>query len=118
MKLLSKIFAPRPNFQKQSLTYGMLLQLINIQSETESFERCQSLGIYSLVFLTQALEKYNFTHPMQIGVVSNQIQAVIGDERLCPAKATVLGACKVIPQEFPNIRCRSIDINIHESGKS
>jgi acyl transferase domain-containing protein len=85
-------------------------------SETESFERYQTLGFYSLVFLAQALEKQNFTAPIQIGVVSNQIQAVIGDEPLCPAKATVLGACKAIPQEFPNIKCRSIDITLHESG--
>src|SRR5262249_6060325 len=29
---------------------------------------------------------------------------------LCPAKATLLGACKVLPQEFSYIRCKAIDI--------
>ena len=27
-----------------------------------------------------------------------------------PEKATVIGPCRVIPQEFPNIACRQIDI--------
>jgi acyl transferase domain-containing protein len=85
-------------------------------SAGEAFERSQSLGFYSLLYLTQALEKQNYTHPIQIGVVSNQIQAVLGDEALCPAKATVLGACKAIPQEFPHISCRSIDITLEASG--
>jgi NAD(P)-dependent dehydrogenase (short-subunit alcohol dehydrogenase family)/acyl carrier protein len=42
-------------------------------------------------------------------VVSNNLHDVLGSEALQPAKATILGACKVIPQEYAAIRCRSID---------
>jgi acyl carrier protein/NADP-dependent 3-hydroxy acid dehydrogenase YdfG len=31
-------------------------------------------------------------------------------ERPCPAKSTLLGACKVLPQEFPNLHWKTIDI--------
>src|SRR5206468_3059838 len=41
----------------------------------------------------------------------------IGDEALCPAKTTILGPCKVIPQEYPHIRCQSIDIDLYESDE-
>lgn len=84
--------------------------------EVERMEKAQDLGIYSLLFLTQALGKQNFTEALEIVVVSNNMHEVIGDELLCPEKATVLGAVKIIPQEYPHISCRSIDLVIPKSG--
>ncbi|AVH69212.1 type I polyketide synthase [Nostoc sp. 'Lobaria pulmonaria (5183) cyanobiont'] len=78
------------------------------------FENYQFLSFYSLLFLAQALGKHNITTPIQITVVTNKMQDVIGDEQMCPEKATVLGPCIVIPQEYPNIVCRSIDVVIPE----
>ncbi|WP_407884225.1 SDR family NAD(P)-dependent oxidoreductase [Scytonema sp. NUACC26] len=82
----------------------------------EFFEKSQDLGFYSLLFLAQALGKQNSTQPLQIGVLSNNMHEVTGFEVLSPEKATLLGPCKVIPQEYPHIRCCSIDIVIPESG--
>jgi len=76
----------------------------------ESFETSQDLGLYSLIFLVQALEKLNFIDPLQLTVASNNLQEVSGEEVLSPEKATILAACKVIGQEYPNINCRSIDL--------
>ncbi|HEX8495516.1 MAG TPA: beta-ketoacyl synthase N-terminal-like domain-containing protein [Pyrinomonadaceae bacterium] len=80
------------------------------EPEEEFFERCQERGIYSLLFLAQALEKQHLSDRLQIEVISNRLQKVTGEEALSPEKATVLGPCKVIPQEYPHISCRSIDI--------
>ncbi|MEH2082703.1 MAG: beta-ketoacyl synthase N-terminal-like domain-containing protein [Nostoc sp.] len=80
------------------------------ESELEWFDSAQYLGFYSLLFLTQALGKQNWTDKFQITVVSNNIQSVTAEEMLCPEKATVLGSVKVIPQEYSNISCRSIDV--------
>ncbi|MBR8839549.1 MAG: acyltransferase domain-containing protein [Stigonema ocellatum SAG 48.90 = DSM 106950] len=68
------------------------------------------LEFNSLLFLTQALGKGKISDRLQVWVVSNQIQEVNGNETLDPEKATVLGLCRVIPQEYPNITCRSIDV--------
>jgi len=76
----------------------------------------QDLGFFSLVYLAQAIGKLNLTHDFYITVVSDQLQEVTGEEILSPGKATVLGPVKVIPQEFPNIRCRSIDIILPAPG--
>lgn len=38
------------------------------------------------------------------------MQALNGDELLCPEKSTLLGPVRVIPLEYPNIHCRSIDV--------
>ena len=79
-------------------------------SEIESFETNQYLGFYSLLFLAQAVGQQGITDPLQMLVVTNNIHDVTGDESLCPEKATVIGPCKVIPQEYTNIICRSIDV--------
>ncbi|MEI2580543.1 SDR family NAD(P)-dependent oxidoreductase [Scytonema sp. PRP1] len=84
------------------------------QSEIEFFESSQELGFYSLLYLVQAFKDRNLTDSLQIKVVSANMQGVTEEEVLCPEKATVLGACKVIPQEYSNITCRSIDIVLPE----
>lgn len=64
----------------------------------------------SLLFITQTLSRLKISDRLEVWVISNQTQEVSGNETLNPEKATVLGLCKVIPQEYPNITCRSIDI--------
>jgi len=85
------------------------------ESTLEHLDELQSLGFYSLLFLTQAIGKQNLTAKIQIAIVSNNMQAVIGEKWLCPEKATLLGAVKVIPQEYTNISCRSIDVILPDS---
>ncbi|UCF85219.1 MAG: SDR family NAD(P)-dependent oxidoreductase, partial [Desulfobacteraceae bacterium] len=75
-------------------------------------DRLLDKGIYSLLYLPQALGKRGHTNPLQVNVISNNMQEVTGDDLLYPEKATLLGPCKVIPKEYPNITCRSIDILI------
>ncbi|MEH2138367.1 alpha/beta fold hydrolase [Nostoc sp.] len=86
------------------------------ESKLEWFDNAQYLGFYSLLFLTKALGKQNWTDKFQIIVVSNNIQSVTAEEMLCPKKATLLGPVKVIPQEYSNISCRSIDVCLPEPG--
>ena len=86
------------------------------RAEIEFSEKYQNLGLYSLLFLAQALGNQNITDSLKIGIISNNMQAVTGEEELYPEKATVLGPCKVIPQEYPNITCACIDIVVPEAG--
>jgi len=46
-----------------------------------------------------------------LGVVTSQVQDVLGTEALSPLAATVLGACRTLPQEYPLVRCRAIDVD-------
>ncbi|RKZ83882.1 MAG: hypothetical protein DRR19_18500 [Candidatus Parabeggiatoa sp. nov. 1] len=88
------------------------------ESQLEGLEKAQEFGFYSLLFLAQAFGKPNVTDEIQITVVSNHLQPVIGSEKLCPEKATLLGPVRTIPQEYPNITCRSIDVVVPEPGSS
>jgi acyl transferase domain-containing protein/acyl carrier protein len=75
-----------------------------------SFEQAQQSGLHSLLFLTQALADRSLTNALELVVVTDSVQEVSGDESLRPERSTVLGACKVIPQEYPEMTCRSIDV--------
>ncbi len=83
---------------------------------SELFDTCQDRGLYSLLFLAQALEQRAVTDPLHLLVVSNNLHAVHWGEPLVAEKTTIEGACKVIPQEYPNIRCRSVDIVLAAAG--
>jgi len=76
----------------------------------EKLDKAQDQGFNSLLFLMQAMSDYRQSEPLQIAVVTNNLQKVTGEEVIQPEKATVLGLCKVIPQEYANTSCRSIDI--------
>jgi acyl transferase domain-containing protein/acyl carrier protein len=84
------------------------------RSSTQSLETTQNLGFYSLLYITQALGQENIAEQMQLLVVTNHLYDVTGDESLSPQKATILGACKVIPQEYPYINCRQVDVILSE----
>ncbi|MET0622970.1 MAG: amino acid adenylation domain-containing protein [Pyrinomonadaceae bacterium] len=82
----------------------------------EFSERALDESFYSLTFLARALGRHGADGEVSITVLSNGVQSVTGDERLTPEKATALGPCKVIPQEYPNLNCRSVDVVLPASG--
>lgn len=70
------------------------------------------LGYYSLLYLAQAIGSLQLTNPIQLVTLSNGMQAVIGDDGWSPEKATLAGPLLVIPREFKQVACRSIDITV------
>jgi NAD(P)-dependent dehydrogenase (short-subunit alcohol dehydrogenase family) len=68
--------------------------------------------------LAQAFGEENIASAMELEVISDNIQMVTGEELICPEKATALGACKVIPLEYLNIQCRSIDLMVPDPGSA
>jgi acyl transferase domain-containing protein len=78
----------------------------------DAFEFSQAKGFYSLLFLMQAIGEGTPAGPLSLAVVTSDAQEVTGEESLSPSKATALGLCKVIPQEYPHVTCRSIDVTL------
>ncbi|HBL31208.1 MAG TPA: non-ribosomal peptide synthase [Acidobacteria bacterium] len=75
-----------------------------------SLAELQECGYYSLLDLARALEAQRVSAPVTVWVITSGVHEVTGEEMLAPARATVLGPCRVIPQEMPNVRCRHVDI--------
>jgi acyl transferase domain-containing protein/acyl carrier protein len=97
------------------LHFWNLTRAQRIASTSQELDKECHLGFYSLVYLAMAIGKMGRTDPIQIDVISNGSLEVTGGEDLTPEKSTVLAPCKVIPQEFPNITSRCIDVVLPDS---
>ncbi|ABX06598.1 Beta-ketoacyl synthase [Herpetosiphon aurantiacus DSM 785] len=73
------------------------------------FDHTLQHGFYSLLALAQALGDQGVEW-CEINAVTVAMQEVTGQEDLRIAAATVIGPCKIIPVEYPNLTARSIDI--------
>ena len=82
----------------------------------ETVELAQGRAFYSLVFLGQALGDHGAS-VSHIDVVGNGVFDVLGDEPLVPARATLLGPCRVIPQEY-QFGCRYLDVRLPTEGSA
>jgi amino acid adenylation domain-containing protein len=81
------------------------------QSELQRTKDAQYTGFYSILYQVGAITRQNQTHQIRMDVIVNNQNDVLGGEKVYPEKATVQGAVNVIPQEYPNIQCRTIDID-------
>ncbi|HZR44806.1 MAG TPA: type I polyketide synthase, partial [Ktedonobacteraceae bacterium] len=95
-----------------------LWSITGIEEQTEGpdfFEKMQRRGFYSLLFLVQALSTCTEV-ALELMVVANNVHAVSGKEMLSPEKAPLSSACMVIAQEYLNISCRNLDIELALPG--
>ena len=79
----------------------------------------QERGFFSLWALVQALgtsQASQAGRKLSITVVADQLEDVSGNDPLRPEKATLTGLCKVIPQEYPDIACRVLDVVCAANG--
>ncbi len=109
----------RDGLQSRGKRLGHIVHLWNVNRDQFTIDdllndqdRVLDLGLHSLIFTTQALGNYFPSENLDMVVISNDLQEVTGSENRCPEKATLLGAVQIVPQEYPNIRCRSVDITL------
>lgn len=72
-------------------------------------ERGLERGFFSLLWFAQAWEQVSPGRPLQISVVTNRLHQLGGDPAPEPIQSTLLGPCRVLPREHPNLTCRCID---------
>ncbi|MEM9008337.1 MAG: KR domain-containing protein, partial [Cyanobacteria bacterium P01_F01_bin.86] len=77
-------------------------------------------GFYSVLYLTQALSSVvatgEDTSSLSFTVLTRDGQDVVGTEAINPLSAMVAGLCKVMPQEYPQISCRHLDVSAPVKG--
>ncbi|HEX7180733.1 MAG TPA: SDR family NAD(P)-dependent oxidoreductase [Thermoanaerobaculia bacterium] len=84
----------------------------------ESLGRVRETGFYSLIALAQALGKRSLSETVSIRVVTNGLCGVERGDPLQPEKATLLGPIRVMPQEYPRLACRVVDVDVRDLGGS
>jgi phthiocerol/phenolphthiocerol synthesis type-I polyketide synthase E len=88
---------------------GRIVHLWNARAERPDVETALDRGFYSLLFLAQALDRQQHGAPLSLVVVTERMQG-LGGAAPCPELATVLGPCRVLPQEYPHITCQAVDV--------
>jgi acyl transferase domain-containing protein/acyl carrier protein len=68
-------------------------------------------GFYSLIYIARALAKAHVTHNVDVISVTSEAYGVDGDKDVIPTRALVTAAARAIPQEYPNLRCRTVDVD-------
>jgi len=91
-------------------------RIVHLWNVTGTEEVGQELGFYSLIHLAQAIGSQRLKSTVQLTVITDGMQPVTGYDIQHPQKATVTGVVQVIPKEYKNISCRSIDILVPEPG--
>jgi polyketide synthase PksJ len=66
-------------------------------------------GVYSLLYLVKAMGKLSIFDNMELWMVSKGLHKIENSDTCHPGKAAILGPCKVVTQEYPNIVSRCID---------
>ena len=91
---------------------GNSLNLVHLwMADTpRSAEGCLDTGFYSLMHLAQAIGAG--ASSANLWIVASNMQHVREGDQLHAEKATVLGPAKLIPVEYSNIACRSVDIDL------
>jgi acyl transferase domain-containing protein len=95
-----------------------IVHLWSLTRDEPGFDQAQRLGLRSLVLLAQAIATADAggSSPVRIAVVANQLGEVLEGDRVVPAKATLLGACKVMHQESERLHCGAIDVALPAAG--
>jgi acyl transferase domain-containing protein len=90
------------------------LSQTRLSARTPDYARhSQTLGFYSLIYLARAMQP---SGPAEMILITDNVQEVIGSEELVPENAAILAACNVLPQEYPQLSCRSIDVEVAASS--
>lgn len=99
---------------------GQVIHLWNYENHERAItslselEQAHERGVYSLLFLVQALTTIQGTQqPVRLQVVSDRTQSVVPGDTVAPEKALMLGSLKTINQEFPGLTCSHIDLPIN-----
>lgn len=73
-----------------------------------------NVNLFSILLVAKAIGHHNITQNIEFKYISNNVYCVKKNEKCIPEKATSLGAMKIIPLEYKNIRCCSIDFSWEE----
>ncbi|MGH2415374.1 MAG: KR prefix domain-containing protein, partial [Microcystaceae cyanobacterium] len=85
-------------------------------SSLQALEQTQERGVYSLLFLVQALEQVQGSDtPVRLQVIASYSQATSTAEKIACERSPLIGVVKTIPQELTWLDCRHLDLPVQEN---
>ena len=80
------------------------------ETPTDRAREAFAHGLYSALYLVRSLDEVSGDHRARIRLVTSGLQDVAGSGVAHPEKAAVLGACRVVPQEFGQFDVAAVDV--------
>jgi len=82
----------------------------NYLTRVKSLFSFQKNGLFSFLYMIKAMNAKNITQNVSLISFVNHIADIDGNETIYPEKTSVLSSMKVIQQEYPNFKNRTIEI--------
>lgn len=79
-------------------------------TDEDRLRAAQARGFLHLMLLAQVFGEPSENRPSFL-ILTQGVHHVTGEERISPERATLLGAALVIPQEYPGLLCRVLDLD-------
>ncbi|MEL0037114.1 MAG: SDR family NAD(P)-dependent oxidoreductase, partial [Gammaproteobacteria bacterium] len=107
------------HFPDRILHLWLLTQDETFRPGSSFLHRNQEHGFYSLFFLARAIADQDLIDKkVDMLVYANGMLQVNDEQVPYPEKSTVLGSCKVIPRELPNVKVACFDIDLQHQINS
>ena len=82
------------------------------EPELANIDRGQQLCFHHILKLVQYIGSKAITREVRLQIASNGVYSITQEEVLCPMKGLLLGASKIIPYEYPNIKVCHVDFQL------
>ncbi|WP_281887446.1 type I polyketide synthase [Paenibacillus sp. YYML68] len=79
--------------------------------DEQQFDYIQQMGLYSLMHIAKGIGITTVTEPIEIIVLTRNLFSIAQEQMMEPERATMLGALRVIPQEYGQLNTRIIDVD-------
>ncbi len=102
--------------RKQGRAFANVVHLWSLSREPVSQERALDVGFHSQLFLARALGDTGHLAPLAWSVVTSRSARVEQADAQLPEQALLVGPSRVLPQEYPNLSCRFVDVVPGDAG--
>src|SRR5579863_3234946 len=102
----------------QTIVHGWTLGVEDIEPYS-AFRHSRERGLDSLLLLAQAFDRFApGTKCLLVGVTRSLHAIGLPQPSLSPAAATLAGALKAVPLEYPALSCRHVDLCAASDGST
>lgn len=101
---------------ESSILPDVIVNMWNCRDINERDIVVDTTYFYNMFYIAKSLDKLKISDNIDIIVISNNLYDVLGNEKINPYKSLVLGPVKVIPQEYSNINCYTIDVSDYDDN--
>lgn len=96
---------------ENSLLPDVIVNMWNCRDINDRDVIADTTYFYNMFHIAKSLDRLKISNNIDIIAISNNMYDVLGNEKIDPYKSLLIGPMKVIPQEYNNINCYTIDIS-------